>query len=72
MTNKVFRYNNRAAKENKVTDADRFSMAISRTVGQRLIFAALTGERCDPALPPRLGRMTILQNSTRAEHPKLS
>src|SRR6202166_232305 len=39
-----FRYNNRATKENKVTDADRFNMAISQIVGKRLTFAQLTGK----------------------------
>jgi transposase-like protein len=40
----AFRYNNRATKENKVTDADRFNMAISNIVGKRLTFAQLTGK----------------------------
>jgi transposase-like protein len=40
----TFRYNNRATKENKVTDADRFNMAISQIVGKRLTFAQLTGK----------------------------
>jgi transposase-like protein len=40
----VFRYNNRATKERKVTDADRFSLAISKIIGKRLTFAALTGK----------------------------
>jgi len=39
-----FRYNNRATKENKVTDADRFNMAVSNIVGKRLTFAQLTGK----------------------------
>jgi transposase-like protein len=40
----VFRYNNRATKENKVTDADRFSKIVSKIVGKRLTFAQLTGK----------------------------
>src|SRR5271165_3245541 len=40
----VFRYNNRATKDRKVTDADRFSMVISKIVGKRLTFAELTGK----------------------------
>jgi len=40
----VFRFNNRATKENKVTDADRFDMAVRKIVGKRLTFAALTGK----------------------------
>jgi len=43
----VFRYNNRATKERKVTDADRFSMVISKIVGKRLTFAELTGKTAD-------------------------
>jgi transposase-like protein len=43
----VFRYNNRATKENKVTDADRFSMAVSKLFGKRLTFAELTGKLCE-------------------------
>ena len=39
-----FRYNNRATRENKVTDADRFDMAVSSMVGKRLTFAELTGK----------------------------
>ena len=40
----MFRYNNRATKENKVTDADRFSKIVSKIVGKRLTFAELTGK----------------------------
>ncbi len=40
----VFRFNNRATKENKVTDADRFDMVVRKIVGKRLTFAALTGK----------------------------
>jgi transposase-like protein len=43
----VFRYNHRATKENKITDADRFSMVVSKIVGKRLTFAALTGKTAD-------------------------
>src|SRR5664279_3656301 len=43
----VYRYNNRATKENKVADADRFSMIVSKIVGKRLTFAALTGKTAD-------------------------
>jgi len=39
-----FRYNNRATKENKVTDSERFDMAVSNMVGKRLTFAQLTGK----------------------------
>ena len=40
----VFRFNNRATKDNKVNDADRFDMAVRNIVGKRLTFAALTGK----------------------------
>jgi len=40
----VFRYNNRATKERKVTDADRFNMAVRKIFGKRLTFAELTGK----------------------------
>jgi transposase-like protein len=40
----VFRFNNRATKENKVTDSDRFDMAVRNILGKRLTFAALTGK----------------------------
>ena len=45
----VFRYNNRATKEAHVTDADRFSMAVSKIFGKRLTFAELTGKLCETA-----------------------
>jgi transposase-like protein len=40
----VFRFNNRATKENKVSDADRFNMAVRNILGKRVAFAALTGK----------------------------
>ena len=40
----VFRYNNRATKTRKVTDADRFNMVVRKIVGKRLTFAELTGK----------------------------
>ena len=40
----VFRFNNRATKENKVTDSDRFDMAVRNIIGKRITFAALTGK----------------------------
>ena len=44
LVEQTFRYNNRATKDNKITDADRFNMAISQIVGKRLTFAQLTGK----------------------------
>lgn len=40
----VFRYNNRATKDNPLNDADRFVLAVSQIVGKRLTYAELTGK----------------------------
>lgn len=40
----VFRFNHRATKKQKVTDAERFNLAVSKIIGKRLTFAALTGK----------------------------
>jgi transposase-like protein len=40
----VFRFNNRATKDNPLTDADRFLLALSQVSGKRLTFAELTGK----------------------------
>ncbi|HEU5350301.1 MAG TPA: IS1595 family transposase [Terracidiphilus sp.] len=40
----VFRFNNRATKENPLTDADRFTLALSQVAGKRLQFKELTGK----------------------------
>jgi len=40
----AWRYNNRATKDNPMTDADRFSFAVSQIVGKRLTFAEVTGK----------------------------
>ena len=40
----VFRYNNRATKDNPLTDADRFALAVSQISGKRLTYAELTGK----------------------------
>lgn len=40
----VFRYNNRATKDNPLTDADRFHLAMTQIVGKRLTFAEVTGK----------------------------
>src|ERR1039457_6041725 len=45
----VFRYNNRATKENPLNDSDRFLLALSQVAGKRLTFAELTGK--DQASP---------------------
>jgi transposase-like protein len=40
----MFRYNNRATKDNPLTDADRFSLVLSRVAGRRVTYAELTGK----------------------------
>jgi transposase-like protein len=40
----VWRYNNRATKERKMTDADRFDLALTTIAGRRLTFAEVTGK----------------------------
>ena len=40
----VFRYNNRATKANPMTDADRFSLALSQIAGKRLTYKEVTGK----------------------------
>jgi hypothetical protein len=40
----AFRYNNRATKDNPMTDADRFDLAVSQIVGKRLTYAEVTGK----------------------------
>lgn len=40
----VFRYNNRATKDNPLDDSDRFMLAMSQIVGKRLTYAELTGK----------------------------
>jgi transposase-like protein len=40
----VFRFNNRATKDNPLNDADRFMLAVSQIAGKRLTYAELTGK----------------------------
>lgn len=40
----VFRYNNRATKDNPLNDSDRFVLAVSQIAGKRLTYAELTGK----------------------------
>lgn len=44
VTEQVFRYNNRATKDNPLNDADRFMLAASQISGKRLTYAELTGK----------------------------
>lgn len=44
----VFRYNNRGTKKAKVTDSDRFNLALSQIAGKRLTYSELTGKDWQP------------------------
>jgi hypothetical protein len=44
VTEQVFRYNNRATKDNPLTYSDRFVLAVSQIAGKRLTYAELTGK----------------------------
>lgn len=43
----VFRFNNRATKDNPLTDEDRFTLAMAQAVGRRLTYADLLGRGAD-------------------------
>ena len=51
----VFRFNNRAMKDNKITDSDRFALAMMQVAGKRLTYAQLTGKDTDSLHPPTAG-----------------
>jgi transposase-like protein len=40
----TFRYNNRATKDNPLTDSDRFSAVLAQVTGKRLTYAEVTGK----------------------------
>ncbi len=44
VTEQMFRFNNRATKDNPLTDADRFALLVSQTLGRRLTYAEVTGK----------------------------
>jgi transposase-like protein len=44
VTEQVFRFNNRATKDNPLDDRDRFMLAVSQIAGKRLTYAELTGK----------------------------
>jgi transposase-like protein len=46
----VFRFNNRATKDNPLNDGDRFMLALSQIVGKRLTYAELTGKTSERPL----------------------
>jgi transposase-like protein len=47
LSEQVFRFNNRATKDNPLTDEDRFVLAMSQIVGRRLTYANLMGRGAD-------------------------
>jgi transposase-like protein len=47
----AFRYNNRATKDNPLTDRDRFLLAVSQIAGKRLTYAELTGKVAEQSQP---------------------
>ena len=47
VTEQVFRFNNRATKDNPLTDEDRFILAMAQAVGRRLTYTQLTGQGAD-------------------------
>ena len=51
----VFRYNNRATKDNPLNDADRFAVLMSKVGGKRLTYAELTGKGVDSLHNPSAG-----------------
>jgi transposase-like protein len=44
VTEQMYRYNNRATKDNPLTDSDRFALAATQIVGKRLTYNELTGK----------------------------
>lgn len=52
VTEQVFRYNNRATKDNPLNDADRFMLAASQISGKRLTYAELTGKVGETSAEP--------------------
>jgi transposase-like protein len=48
----MFRYNNRATKDNPLDDTDRFMLAVSQITGKRLTYAELTGKVGETSAEP--------------------
>jgi transposase-like protein len=49
VTEQVFRFNNRATKDNPLTDADRVALLLSQVAGRRLTYAEVTGKAGETA-----------------------
>jgi len=52
LSEQVFRYNNRATKDNPLTDSDRFALAVTQIVGKRLTYSQLTGKEAGSTETP--------------------
>jgi hypothetical protein len=44
LAEQTFRYSNRATKDNKLMDTDRFACVMAHVAGRRLTYAELTGK----------------------------
>lgn len=55
VTEQVFRYNNRATRDNPLNDSDRFAFLMSQVAGKRLTYATLTGKDADAYHSPEAG-----------------
>jgi transposase-like protein len=55
VTEQVFRFNNRATRDNPLNDADRFAFLMSQVAGKRLTYAQLTGKDADSYHSPEAG-----------------
>ncbi|MFZ0912303.1 MAG: IS1595 family transposase [Candidatus Korobacteraceae bacterium] len=51
----VFRFNNRATKDNQLNDSDRFAFLMSKVANKRLTYAQLTGKEVDALHHPAAG-----------------
>jgi hypothetical protein len=56
VSEQVFRFNNRATKDNPLNDADRFHLTMSQVAGKRLTYVKLTGKGLDLLAPLVNGR----------------
>ncbi len=48
LSEQIFRFNNRATKDNPLNDIDRFALAMSQVAGHRLTYNELTGKDASP------------------------
>jgi|SRR5271165_2831355 len=55
LNEQVFRFNNRATKDNPLNDSDRFTFLMSQVAGKRLTYAQLTGKAVDALHHPAAG-----------------